>query len=410
VSSSRIALALVLVLAVSTALTLAQNRYIIERDDLYGFSDKSGTPVIPPEYGAVKAFSEGLAPVYKDGAWGFIDTEGKIQISARFLHAENFSSGLAAVQVTDEWGYIDQSGKSVIEPHFLEAHRFSEGVAPVKSEEGWLFIDKAGTKLNVLAGFEDATSFNEGLAAVMVSGKWRFITHDGKKQFDREFLQATNFSQGLAAVQEKGNAKFGFIDHRGRDVVEPAFEDAKAFSEGLAAVRLDGRWGYIDTSGQLYIANHYPLFAHEFREGMAVVSDPVRGASMYIDGLGKPQFFRSTRPGDTERGTASGARCPLTLSSAPPKAEIYLIPLYIWDQGERNELAPSKLTDSALKDYLNLEAKRTEFFRGRTDLTDYPVLEQNYMAIFRLGDAIQRLKVEVLLRPNNNFSVSFEPQ
>lgn len=394
----------------SVAVILAQNLYIIERDDLYGFSDKSGKSVISPGYGAVKAFSEGLAPVYKNGCWGFIDTEGKIRIRPEFLHADIFSNGLAAVQVNDEWGYIDQTGKSVIEPHFLEARRFSEEVAPVRSEEGWLFIDKAGTKLEGLSGFEDATSFNEGLAAVMVSGKRRFITHDGKKQFDREFVHATDFSQGLAAVQEEENAKFGFIDRTGRDVVKPAFEDAKAFSEGLAAVCLDGRWGYIDTSGQLHIANHYPLFAHEFREGLAVVSDPVRGASMYIDGLGKPQFFKSTRPGDTERGTASGARCPLTLFSASPKAEVYLIPLYIWDQGERNEPPPSKLSDSALKDYLNLEATRTEFFRGRTDLTDERVLEQNYMAIFRLGDAMQRLRVEVLLLRKNKVSVSFEPQ
>ena len=40
---------------------------------------------------------------------------------------------------------------------------------------------------------------------------------------------------------------------------------------------LDGRWGYINTSGQLDVANHYPLFANEFREGLAVVDDPVRG-------------------------------------------------------------------------------------------------------------------------------------
>jgi WG containing repeat len=120
---------------------LAQNLYIIERDDLYGFSDKSGKPVISPGYGAVKAFSEGLAPVYKNGCWGFIDTEGKIQIRPEFLHADIFSSGLAAVQVNDEWGYIDQTGKSVIEPHFWKRVDFLKGwLRSNPKRDGYLLI------------------------------------------------------------------------------------------------------------------------------------------------------------------------------------------------------------------------------------------------------------------------------
>jgi len=70
---------LILVFAAPTNMLLAQNLYVIERDDFYGFSDKSGTPVIPPRYGLVKPFSEGLAPVYVSGTWGFIDSEGNMK-------------------------------------------------------------------------------------------------------------------------------------------------------------------------------------------------------------------------------------------------------------------------------------------------------------------------------------------
>jgi hypothetical protein len=345
--------------------------------------------------------------VYKNGGWGFINTENKIQVEPRFLHADIFSNGLAAVQVKDEWGYIDQAGRLVIEPRFLEARRFCDGVAPVKSEKGWLFINKAGIPVEGLSGFEDASGFNDGLAAVKVAGKWRFITESGEKKFDQEFAQATTFSQELAAVQEESNARFGFIDRTGRFVIQPGFENAKPFSEALAAVCLDGRWGYIDASGQLRITNRYPLFAQQFSEGLAVVSDPVRGVPIYINAFGEAQFSKSTRPGNTERGTANSSRC--RLISTPPKAQVYLIPLYIWDQGERNDLPPSKLTDTALKDYLNLKADQGVIFRGQTDL-DESVLEQNYMAIFRLGDAMRRLRVEVLLVRTNKASVSFEPR
>jgi hypothetical protein len=159
---------LVVLLSVPWAeLNRAQDLYIIERDNFYGFSDKSAKPVIAPRYCAVKPFREGLAPVYEAGSWGFIDSEGKMQIEPDFWDADNFSDGLAGVH-KGGWGYIDRSGKVVIPARYLQARRFSEGVAPVKGPSGWLFIDKTGRPIDDLSGFEDATSFGEGLAAVQV--------------------------------------------------------------------------------------------------------------------------------------------------------------------------------------------------------------------------------------------------
>ncbi len=68
----------------------------------------------------------------------------------------------------------------------------------------------------------------------------------------------------------------GYIDadiwnHQSREVfiIEPKFEHAKDFSNGLAAVRINGKFGYIDKTGQVIIA---PLFdrAGAFDQGLAV--------------------------------------------------------------------------------------------------------------------------------------------
>src|SRR6516162_7903679 len=143
---------LVVLLSVPWAeLNRAQDLYIIERDNFYGFSDKSAKPVIAPRYCAVKPFREGLAPVYEAGSWGFIDSEGKMQIEPDFWDADNFSDGLAGVH-KGGWGYIDRSGKVVIPARYLQARRFSEGVAPVKGPSGWLFIDKTGRPIDASQG------------------------------------------------------------------------------------------------------------------------------------------------------------------------------------------------------------------------------------------------------------------
>ena len=52
--------------------------------------------------------------------------------------------------------------------------------------------------------------------------------------------------------------------------IDPQYEDAQAFSEGLAAVQKGGKWGYIDTDGEVVIPFEYDI-AFIFNEGLAVV-------------------------------------------------------------------------------------------------------------------------------------------
>ncbi len=60
-----------------------------------------------------------------------------------------------------------------------------------------------------------------------------------------------DFVEGLAAVKLDG--KWGYIDTTGREVIPFKYDYAGDFSEGLAAVNLDGKRGFIDTTGQVVI-------------------------------------------------------------------------------------------------------------------------------------------------------------
>jgi hypothetical protein len=350
----------------------------------------------------VKPFSEGLAAVYQSGSWGFIDTEGKVKIEPDFWDADSFSEGLAAIH-KGRWGYIDRTDKVIIPPQYFQARRFSEGVAPVKGPSGWLFIDKTGRPVAGLSGFEDAESFGGGLAAVRVRSKWRFITHEGKKGFELEFTKVSNFNEGLAAVQGMENGKYGFIDSSGTYLIQPLFENARPFADGLAAVRLNKRWGYIKKNGEMRVPPSYPFFADEFAGGLASVSNPVDGSEIYINRDGQSQFFKSRKPAPMERGTADYTMCSLQLSSAPPKANVYLIPAYLWDQGGQNQPPPSQLKPLELKDYL---MEHFEFLRGETDL-ETRIIEQNYVALFLQGEKMRRLRLDIRIG-KNAASVSFE--
>lgn len=91
------------------------------------------------------------------------------------------------------------------------------------------------------------------------------FTRPGKR-----FAWAGDFSGGLAPVEVDG--RYGWIDSSG-DLVLPALrEGAGAFSGGRAPFQADGLWGYLDVTGAEAIAPVY-AWAGPFREGLAVVAD-----------------------------------------------------------------------------------------------------------------------------------------
>jgi hypothetical protein len=85
----------------------------------YGFIDRTGKTVIPPQFDLTYGFSEGLAAVQIGKKWGYIDTTGKMAITPQeFWSAKQFHNGLAQVQTKDRSvGYIDRSGKYIWGPH-----------------------------------------------------------------------------------------------------------------------------------------------------------------------------------------------------------------------------------------------------------------------------------------------------
>ena len=211
-------------------------------DEKWGYQDKSGTYVIPPQYDRAENFSEGLAVVAVKEKFGYIDSTGRVVIPLHFAHASSFSEGLALVyttlginllgEVEGVWlfgraGYVDHSGKFVIEPRFVEAAGdFSQGLAAFKpgasswGTSKWGYLDRAG-KWAIKPQFDIAGRFSEGMAPVAVyldkksnREKWGYIDESGKLQIPAQFDGAGAFQGGVARVffAEK-NAQFEHMHH-----------------------------------------------------------------------------------------------------------------------------------------------------------------------------------------------------
>ena len=105
-----------------------------------------------------------------------------------------------------------------------------------------------------------------GLAAVRKGNHCYYIDKSGrpviKPRTSRPMMEIDDFSEGLAAVWFI-DGKCGYIDTTGRFVIEPCFDTAGPFVHGLARVAKAGRKGFIDENGKAVV----PIRISGGREG-----------------------------------------------------------------------------------------------------------------------------------------------
>lgn len=267
------------------------------------FLDICGEKAFPETYRWALDFSEGLAAVLDEDKWGFIDLNGQLVIDRKFEDVESFSGGLAAVKYNGNWGFINRAGDWIATPEFENAISFSEGLAAVSANNRIGFIDKQG-RMVIEPKYDEVAKFSEGLARVVsyeadslvhrvkyIDPKGETVIDLDERFADSEFNYEKPRGRGVHSYYLNSNEilESGRSESRHRlssryKFVSP-FVFALSFHEGFARVQLDGKYGFIDRSGNLAIA---PIFFHasEFSEGLAVAS-----TEPYIDGADRNYGF-----------------------------------------------------------------------------------------------------------------------
>ena len=111
------------------------------------FFDRDGRTVLAPDVDAAESFFNDLAVARRDGKWGAIDREGLTVLPFRFDHVKAFAEGLFPVFVAsgepDEWGdrdgdclFVNPDGEEVFPDRFDTAEPFDDGIAWCEAKNG----------------------------------------------------------------------------------------------------------------------------------------------------------------------------------------------------------------------------------------------------------------------------------
>ena len=192
-------------------------------------------------YDAVSKFYDGFAAVRVGYNWGFIDTDGNeiCPIKYEFPFDNNkpgaFWEGYAVVGAPN--------GKTE-EVLGVSCKCLSFGYINTKGEEACPFI------------YTGACDFRNGVAWVRNEEmKWLLINTEFKTLTKRTYDKIHDFFYGHAVVELDG--KFGFINESGDEICEIKYEYMSCFNEhGLAQITIPNtkfdRTYWIDTKGKEY--------------------------------------------------------------------------------------------------------------------------------------------------------------
>jgi tetratricopeptide (TPR) repeat protein len=158
--------------------------------------------------------------------------------------------------------YYDADGNLRLSPEenydYLGA--FRDGFALVKNAEGWFYIDE---DFNVCSDiYQNASSFYNGVAAVNADGKWKLVDRDfnalSDESFDDILMNDVRVCNVAGTVIAKQGECYYAVNDSG-DIISQGYEDARTYSYNgtTAAVKKDGKWGLMDTSGNLVLNTDY---------------------------------------------------------------------------------------------------------------------------------------------------------
>jgi len=255
-----------------------------ERSGLYGYVDRSGREVFPPEFERAYEVRDGIANVQDERGARLLDIE-KGLLPGVYFTTDYHRRGLVPVAVQqDRYGYVDRAGVLRIPAEFTRAEPF-EGplaVVAVGRDEVKRWITPAGELVGDPIAYTHG--FTEDLAWVYDYERKSYGCIDGaaRPAFERRFHAAGAFSEGLAAIVDSADpTKSGYCDCEGNVVIHPRFDEAHPFSEGRAAVRVGKEFHLVDRSGAFVGRTFDGIASSGMSEGMIAVR--LRGKVGFLD-------------------------------------------------------------------------------------------------------------------------------
>jgi hypothetical protein len=223
--------------------------YAVQIGDKFGFVDAEMNPLTPVHFDAVVRAGPTARNVQLDGKWGRIATDGHWLIEPKFDYLSR-DVNIFVASIDGKRGFMRSDGSWLIEPKFDAARLRGEDTAFVTisgatgvlrlSDQSWVVPPRPG----VMCDINNAIMSQAG-------GKRVILSRTGETWIDVGAERVgIILDYGLLTFLRDG--KWGLVDTAGQVMVEPQFDEPVYFADrlrGVAWAKRGGNWCAIDRHG-----------------------------------------------------------------------------------------------------------------------------------------------------------------
>ena len=194
-------------------------------------------------------------------------------------------------QSTTRWNHANDSSDSAFTPKQISeiiGRNFYEVFKPNTKFKDAVTnaLEKLKMGTQVKDVFTYAKSLEDGTYLVSLLEKYNVLTPQNTFKYQKWFDVIWSFSEGFAMV--KLNGKYSFINTKGELIGDGNlwFNWVDSFHEGFANVKLNGKWSFINEKGELIgNGNLWFDYVSDFYEGFATVE--LNGKTSFINTNGE---------------------------------------------------------------------------------------------------------------------------
>lgn len=247
-----------------------------------GIIDKDGKFLFEPFYTSIQNFTDDLCLAKEGSSVLFLNKKGEVVARPKCDDAKPFSEGLAAIKVGDKWGFTNESGDTVVKPVFDEVEDFHKELCAARLDKKWGFINKKG-KWEIQPKFDIVwEGFKTGVAIVGTDISPIENTHADVTRVGGGFLVARktgrteDFDESTTPLEigyfAYPDYRFTFLTLDDKEPIGKQFDHIGSLSDGVRVFRLDGKFGYCDNTGNIFIEPKFKI-AEPFSDGLALVKE-----------------------------------------------------------------------------------------------------------------------------------------
>lgn len=283
------------------------SRFISDRQDnllqvklnnKYGIIDLEGKEIIPCKYDDLTIFdwNEKLLQVKLDNKYGLINLEGKEIIPCKYDDLKgsyDAVEGIALVQIetklNNKHGIINLEGKEIIpcKYDYINTNDWYEEWLDVKMNNKYGIINSEG-KVIIPCKYDDLKGFDwsNNLFLVKLDNKYGLINSERKEFISCKYDDLILFDAREKLVKVKLDNKYGIVDFEGKEIIPCSFDHIDPLEDGkMLKVQRELLWSYYTANGT-QVTDFYEDIEYYYNLGHPIFAAESNGKWGYLDESG----------------------------------------------------------------------------------------------------------------------------